>query len=95
MVDGVRVPGAKNFTFNIRRKQHIKTMTKKILKQVFLLLLCKDLLGPDLHLQGHSQHQSENNGFLLIKYESERLPEPTGGLPDVVHLIKYASLVFR
>ena len=24
---------------------------------------------------------------------SERLPEPTGGSPDVVHLLKYASLV--
>ena len=46
-------------------------------------------------LQGHSQHPSENNGLLLPKYESERLPEPTGGSPDVVHLIKYASLVFR
>ena len=41
-------------------------------------------------IQGHSQHPSENNGLLLTKYESERLPEPTGGSPDVVHLLKYA-----
>ena len=47
------------------------------------------------YIQGHSQHLSENNSLLLTKYESERLPEPTGGSPDVVHLIKYASLVFR
>ena len=39
-------------------------------------------------IQGHSQHPSENNGLLLTKYESERLPEPTGGSPDVVHLLK-------
>ena len=30
---------------------------------------------------------------LLLKYESENLPEVTGGSPDGVHLIKYASLV--
>ena len=28
-------------------------------------------------IQGHSQHQSENNGVLLPKYESEGLQEPT------------------
>ena len=49
----------------------------------------------NLHIQGHSQHQSENNGLFLPKYESERLPVPTGGSPNVVHLIKYASLVFK
>ena len=59
---------------------------------------CKPRQKPksnSFQLQGHSQHPSENNGLLLPKYESERLPEPTGGSPDVVHLIKYASLVFR
>ena len=30
----------------------------------------------------------------LQNFESERLPEPTGGSSDVVHLLKYASLVF-
>ena len=57
---------------------------------------CKCVLVPCFdNIQGHSQHQSKNNGLLLPKYESERLPEPTGGSPDVVHLIKYASLVYR
>ena len=52
-------------------------------------------LSTNKYIQGHSQHPSENNGLLLPKYESERPPKPTGGSPEVVHLIKHASLVFR
>ena len=36
---------------------------------------------------------SESFCLSLQKYESERLLDPTGGSPDVVHLIKYVSLV--
>ena len=32
--------------------------------------------------------------LLLLKYKSDRLPDPTGGSPDVVHLLKYVSLIF-
>ena len=38
-------------------------------------------------IQGLSQRRSENNGLLLPKYESEGLPDPTGGSTDVVHLL--------
>ena len=47
------------------------------------------------HIQGLSQRRSENNGLLLPKYESEGLPDPTGGSTDVVHLLIYVSLVFK
>ena len=33
---------------------------------------------------------SQYKSFLPPKFESVRLPEPTGDSPDVVHLIKYA-----
>ena len=39
------------------------------------------------YIQGLSQRRSENNGLLLPKYESEGLPDPTGGSTDVVHLL--------
>ena len=41
-------------------------------------------------VQGHSQHPTENKSLVLLKYKSERLTEPSGGSPDVVHLLKYA-----
>ena len=50
-----------------------------------------------LHLgqmQGLQYILTQNNSSLLQNFESERLPRPNGGSPDVVHLIKYASLVF-
>ena len=53
----------------------------------------KDLRTP--YIQGLSQRRSENNGLLLPKYESEGLPDPTGGSTDVVHLLIYVSLVFK
>ena len=34
--------------------------------------------------------RAERFRLLLRKYESERLLDPTGGSPDVVHLMKYA-----
>ena len=36
---------------------------------------------------------SQKTYLLLLKYESERLPDPTGGLTDadVVHLLIYAT----
>ena len=49
----------------------------------------------DGKVQGLSQRRSENNGLLLPKYESEGLPDPTGGSTDVVHLLIYVSLVFK
>ena len=47
------------------------------------------ILGPEWwgQIQGLSQRRSENNGLLLPKYESEGLPDPTGGSTDVVHLL--------
>ena len=38
---------------------------------------------------------SVSNGLLFPIYGSEGLSEPTGGSPDVVHLLKYAFLVLR
>ena len=46
-----------------------------------------------LKLQGLRELRAESFCLLLQKYESERLLDPTGGSPDVVHLIKYVSLV--
>ena len=47
-------------------------------------------------LQSHSQHQmmSLSNSLWLLKKKSKRLPEPTGGSPEVVHLLKYAFKLF-
>ena len=44
-------------------------------------------------MQGLRELWSKSFCLLLQKYESERLLDPTGGSPDVVHLIKYVSLV--
>ena len=45
-------------------------------------------------IQGLQYILSQNSSSLLQNFESERLQKPTGGSPDVVHLIKYALLVF-
>ena len=42
---------------------------------------------------GSSKILSQNNSLLLLKYVYGRLLEPTEGSPDVVPLLKYASLV--
>ena len=51
-------------------------------------------LGKGMYIQGLQYILTQNNSSLLQNFESERLQKPTGGSPDVVHLIKYASLVF-
>ena len=43
------------------------------------------------HIQGLQYILTQSNSLLLLNFESERLPEPTGGSPDVVHLIINAS----
>ena len=45
------------------------------------------------YLQGLSYWRAESICLLLLEYEFQVLFEPTGGSPDVVHLIKYASQV--
>ena len=45
-------------------------------------------------IQGLQYILTHTNSLLLQNFESEKLPGPTGGSPDVVHLLKYASLVF-
>ena len=47
-------------------------------------------------LQGHRELRSESYCLLLPKYENYGLFNPTGGSPDVVHLIilNIASEVF-
>ena len=54
--------------------------------------MSKDRLkGSDKYRVFHNNCPKKNSLLLLkLKYESERLPEPTQGLPDVVHLLKYA-----
>ena len=37
---------------------------------------------------------SLSNSLWLLKKKSKRLPEPTGGSPEVVHLLKYAFKLF-
>ena len=44
-------------------------------------------------LQGLRELRAKSFCLLLQKYESERAPELTGSSPDVVYLLKYASLV--
>ena len=39
------------------------------------------------YIQGLQYILTQNNSSLLQNFESERLPKPTGGSPDVVHLI--------
>ena len=58
--------------------------------------------NPDLNefwrwkdLQGLFYVWSESYFLMLLIYECQWLLEATGGSPDVVHLIKYASQVFR
>ena len=46
-----------------------------------------------MYLQGLRELRAQSFCLLLRKYESERLLDPTGGPPDVVHLTKYVSLV--
>ena len=61
---------------------------------VLLLLLTTTSMTLDKPaIQGLRELWSESFCLLLQKYESERLLDPTGGSPDVVHLIKYVSLV--
>ena len=45
-------------------------------------------------LQGLRELRAKSFCLLLGKYECQGHFEPTRGLPDVVHLTKYASLVF-
>ena len=44
-------------------------------------------LGPR-KVQGLRELRSESYCFFLLKYENYELFNPTGGSPDVVHLIK-------
>ena len=41
-----------------------------------------------LDVQGLRELRSESYCFFLLKYENYELFNPTGGSPDVVHLIK-------
>ena len=43
--------------------------------------------GSTLYVQGLQYVLTQNNSLLLQKLEHGRLPKPTGGSPDVVHLI--------
>ena len=45
-------------------------------------------------IQGHRELRAESYCLLLPKYENYGLFNPTGGSPDVVHLIKEPSEVF-
>ena len=81
-VKAVMADGAKPISIAI-----YKVFGEKIIRLIIRL--------PHAKVQGLSQRWSENNGLLLLKYESEGLPNPPGGSTDVVHLLIYVSLVFK
>ena len=58
--------------------------TRQNILQVFPSL-CEPV--PVSEIQGLQYILTQNNSLLLQKFEHGRLPKPTGGSPDVVHLI--------